>query len=168
MPRLSDEDCGGRNVAAFLDTLAVSEIGRIMLADPASDDGYCIIVGSYPNKLITFADYSSHPNRLVRLSASLSSTAAGRYQILNRFWVAYRDQLHLPDFSPESQDRIAIQLLRETGAYRMLLEGRLASALRLARSRWASLPGAGYGQHENSIASLVAAYKAAGGTVALA
>ena len=31
---------------------------------------------------------------------------------------------------------------------------------------WASLPGAGYGQHENKLDKLITAYKDAGGTVA--
>lgn len=175
MPRLSNEECGGGNVAAFLDMIAVSEIGRRMLDDPLSDDGYKVIVGSMPgrnergeSRLILFHDYTTHPNRLVHLTAHLSSTAAGRYQVLWRYWKAYKEQLKLPDFSPESQDRIAIKLLKETGSYGMLREGRLATALRLARSRWASLPGAGYGQHEQKIETLVAAYKAAGGNVALA
>jgi len=30
---------------------------------------------------------------------------------------------------------------------------------------WASLPGAGYGQHENKLNDLQAAYEAAGGTM---
>jgi len=39
-------------------------------------------------------------------------------------------------------------------------------AIDKCKNIWASLPGAGYGQHENSVDKLIAAYKAAGGVVA--
>ena len=43
--------------------------------------------------------------------------------------------------------------------------GDFAAAVHACRSRWASLPGAGYGQHENTLAALEEAYVVAGGTV---
>ena len=42
--------------------------------------------------------------------------------------------------------------------------GNISVALTKCSSRWASLPGAGYGQHINSMDSLLAAYVNAGGT----
>ena len=38
----------------------------------------------------------------VTLNPKLKSTAAGRYQLLSRWWDAYRKQLGLKDFSPKS------------------------------------------------------------------
>jgi len=56
MARISAADAGGVNVLAFLDMLAWSELGSEILKQ--SDDGYNVIVGSLPGRLITFDDYS--------------------------------------------------------------------------------------------------------------
>ena len=42
-----------------------------------------------------FTDYSDHPRKLVTLNPKLKSTGAGRYQLLSRWWDAYRKQLGL-------------------------------------------------------------------------
>ena len=80
---------------AFLDMLAWSEgtdNGRqkteIMVAG--------VIVGGE-----LFTDYSDHPRKLVTLNPKLKSTGAGRYQLLSRWWDAYRKRLGLKDFSPK-------------------------------------------------------------------
>jgi hypothetical protein len=70
----------------------------------------------------------------------------------------------LPDFSPASQDRLAIQLIRERGALEDLQQGRIERAIYRCRNIWASLPGAGYGQH--SLDKLVAVWRKAGGVSA--
>lgn len=163
MPRISPDEAGGLNVCAFLDMLAVSELGEEMLADPETDDGYRIIVGSLPGRLDLLSSYTDHPRKLVRLNSSLSSTAAGRYQILSRYWDHYRAQLGLPDFGPESQDRYTIQQIREQRALPLIQAGRFKKAVERCRNIWASLPGAGYGQHENSLEKLARAYIGAGG-----
>lgn len=152
------------NICAFLDMIAHSEIGPALLA--ASDDGYNVIVGSTTSNPILFDDYSTHPNRLIGPPVCpVASTAAGRYQLLSKYFPAYRDQLGLPDFGPESQDRIAIQLIKECRAYNLIKSGAIQNAIVSCNSRWASLPGAGYGQHENQIGALIDAYTAAGGTI---
>lgn len=157
-----------RNRKAFLDMIAWSEIGPRLLA--LSDNGYNVIVGSTPEKPILFRGYADHPRRLVEIEIGqgnvVRSTAAGRYQVLKRYFDAYREQLGLPDFSPASQDAIALQLIRECKALADVDAGRIETAIRKCASRWASFPGAGYGQHENKIAKLLDAYIAAGGTFA--
>ena len=50
------------------------------------------------------------------LSQKLKSTGAGRYQLLSRWWDACRKQLGLKDFSPKSQDAVALQQIKERGA----------------------------------------------------
>ena len=152
------------NVCAMLDAVAWSEIGPALLA--ASDDGYNVIVGSTPERPSLFHDYADHPHILVHLSQTLSSTAAGRYQILGKYADAYKASLDLPDFGPESQDRIAVQLIKECHAYGLVTAGQFDQAVYKCRSRWASLPGASYGQHENKIEDLRAAYENAGGALA--
>lgn len=57
MPRITPQAAGGKNVCAFLDVLAFAVIGKPMLKDPRTDDGYRVIVGSIPSKLILLEDY---------------------------------------------------------------------------------------------------------------
>lgn len=161
MARISASEAGGSNVLAFLDMIAWSEIGPAMLAK--SDDGYNVLVGSTPDHMTLFHTYNDHPNIYVE---SVDSTAAGRYQILRRYWKHYKAQLHLTDFGPENQDRYAIQQLRERTALPLILAGDIAGAIARARNIWASLPGAGYGQHEHKLDNLIAAYVQAGGMLA--
>jgi len=158
MARISATDAGGKNRTAFLDMIAVSEIGGRLLAQ--SDDGYNVLVGSTPARLLLFNGYADHPNVY---NAATNSTAAGRYQILNRFWKVYKQQLRLPDFGPVSQDKYALQQLRERGALPLIDAGRFSEAVAKCKNIWASLPGAGYGQHENKIETLAQAYRDAGG-----
>ncbi|KVP78226.1 glycoside hydrolase [Burkholderia ubonensis] len=163
MARIDIAAAGGKNRIAFLDMIAVSEIGSALLAK--SDAGYNVLVGSTPSRPLLFASYAAHPNVLNR-QISVPSTAAGRYQILNRWWRIYQAQMKLPDFGPVSQDRYALQQLREHGALPLIDAGRYREAVAKVSNVWASLPGAGYGQHENQIEHLLAAYQAAGGEVA--
>ncbi|MES3674425.1 glycoside hydrolase family 104 protein [Halomonas elongata] len=167
MPRITPHEAGGGNVCALLDTLAYAEIGPDMLA--ASDDGYDVLVGSLPDDLDLFDSYADHPlidGPAIEYAPGLWSTAAGRYQILNTYWPHYRDQLGLPDFGPESQDRYAIQQLREQGALPMIQAGRFSVAVERCRNIWASLPGAGYDQHEHELKALLQVYVNAGGMLA--
>ncbi|MES9187223.1 lysozyme, partial [Cutibacterium acnes] len=76
------------NRKAVLDTLAFSEIGAPLLK--VSDNGYNVLVGSTPWKPILFDSYADHPRRLIALNPTLSSTAAGRYQLLARYFDAYK------------------------------------------------------------------------------
>lgn len=149
------------NMRAFLDTLAWSEIGPALLA--ISDNGYNVCVGSTPAHPVLFQSYATHP--MLRNNA-LNSDAAGRYQFMGRYWAHYKRQLGLPDFGHESQDRWAIQLIGECKARDDVDAGRFRVAINKCRSRWASLPGAGYGQPEQDIAALERAYLNAGGVLA--
>jgi muramidase (phage lysozyme) len=159
MARIDAAAAGGQNVYAFLDMLAWSEFtSRIA----GSDDGYNVIVGGD-----LFDSYADHPRKSVWIKRfNVWSTAAGRYQLLSRYYDAYKKQLWLPDFSPVSQDKIAIQQIRERGALPDIKAGRIEIAISKCRNIWASLPGAGYGQHENTLDSLLDAYRRAGGVIA--
>lgn len=149
------------NLSAFLDTIAYSE-GTDKPGQPSLDRGYDVLVGG-----ALFSGYADHPRKLIDLPRlGIKSTAAGRYQVLARFYDAYKKQLGLPDFSPASQDKIAIQLIRECKALDDVNAGRVTEALAKCKSRWASLPGAGYGQHEHKVETLVSIFKQKGGVVA--
>ncbi|BBP99069.1 lysozyme [Burkholderia sp. SFA1] len=158
MARIKPEDAGGQNVVAFLDMLAVSEGTSI---DPDSDDGYNVIVGG-----ALFIGYADHPRRLVQLPRlGIASTAAGRYQLLARYFDAYKRLLGLHDFSPISQDKIAVQQIRERRAIDDIVAGRIESAIAKCSNIWASLPGNSYGQFQHKVETLRAAYILHGGTV---
>jgi muramidase (phage lysozyme) len=145
---------------AFLDMIAYSEIGPELLSK--SDNGYNVLVGGG-----LFQGYADHPRKLIALPRlGIKSTAAGRYQLLARYFDAYKKLLRLPDFSPASQDAIALQQIRERRALADIETGNFAAAVAKCRNIWASLPGAGYGQHENTLTNLQAAFVAAGGQLA--
>jgi muramidase (phage lysozyme) len=155
------------NRKAFLGMVKVSELGLALIAK--SDNGYNVIVGSTAKNPILFSDYSDHPRKLMTMTIkgkAVKSTGAGAYQVLERYFDHYKKQLRLPDFSPSSQDAIAIQLIRECKALDDIDAGRFQMALSKCRSRWASLPGAGYDQHENDATYLQSAYINAGGKLA--
>lgn len=169
MAKITAQQAGSANRVAFLDMIAASEIDA--WTRQHSDDGYNVLVGAHgpipsrgiPAALLTFPSYAAHPGIL---NKALNSTAAGRYQFLSRYWPAYRDQLRLPDFGPLSQDLWALQLIRECKALQLIDAGQFAQAVYACSSRWASLPGNNYGQHQNDVGALTMAYQQAGGVVA--
>lgn len=153
------------NLKAFLSMLSVSE--GTSTSKYTKDSGYDVIVNGIAGEPKTFTDYSKHPNVLVTVnSKGLKSTAAGRYQVLYKYWDHYRKQLGLKGFYPADQDAIAIQLIKECNALADIEAGRIEVAITKCRSRWASLPGAGYGQLEHSMSNLVSQFKKLGGKVA--
>jgi muramidase (phage lysozyme) len=147
------------NLKAFLSMIAWSEIGPNLLA--RSDDGYNVLVGGG-----LFHSYADHPQKVIEYQPGRFSTAAGRYQILGRYFRSYKIKLMLNNFGHEAQDLIAIQMIRECKALEDIEAGRIPEAIKKCRSRWASFPGAGYNQHEQKFDKLLTAYTTAGGTLA--
>lgn len=159
MARINPNECS-RNVFAFLDAIAASE--GTSTNSVTKNNGYDVIVGG-----ALFSDFSTHPHVMVDLpKLGIKSSAAGRYQILYRNWIAYKQALELPDFGPISQDKIAIEMIKECHALPFLAVGNFSDAIRVCAHIWASLPGAGYGQHENKMDMLAAVYQGSGGMIA--
>ena len=158
MPQITPEQAGGQNVCALLDLIAFTE-GTDDNQHPTKDRGYDVLVGH-----ALFTGYARHPNIKVRLNDRLTSTAAGRYQILAGQWNAYLPRLHLPDFSPLSQDLYAINQFREQGALALIQANRFRAAIAKINDIWASLPGSAYGQPTVSIDPCLAIYVMHGGT----
>ncbi|WP_066736546.1 glycoside hydrolase family protein [Cupriavidus sp. D384] len=149
---------GGQNMAAFLDMLGYSE-GTDNGRQPTKDHGYDVLVGGG-----LFSGYADHPRQMVDLPRlGIKSSAAGRYQLLSRYFDVYKRQLGLKDFGPGAQDAIAVQQIRERRAIPDIEAGRLKDAIAKCRNIWASLPGAGYGQHEHDFNTLRAQYLLHGG-----
>jgi muramidase (phage lysozyme) len=137
------------NLKSFLDLIAWSE--GTSTSRVTQNNGYDVIVSGVEGPSI-FTSYADHPFAdgrspvVIRINPPLSSTAAGRYQVLVHWWQAYKTMLHLPDFSPDSQDLVAIQQIRERQALPMIEAGNIAGAISACCSIWASLPGNNYGQ----------------------
>ncbi|CAI1769481.1 Phage lysozyme [Serratia fonticola] len=158
-----------KNLQAFLDMLAWSEGTSTSAA--TKNNGYDAIVTGIDKKLEIFTDYSDHPFNKGRPSKvinskGLTSNASGRYQFMLRDWAHYKGLLNLPDFGPASQDKWAIQLIKERRALADIEAGNITSAISKCRNIWASLPGAGYGQPEHKLDLLLSQYKKAGGVLA--
>jgi muramidase (phage lysozyme) len=161
MAAITAEQAGSVELVKFLDLLAYSE-GTTY--DPLTRcDGYDVIVTSiHGHEVLT--DYSDHPFAdgrapyIVKQIPLVRSTAAGRYQILYRYWKVYKAQLNLPDFSPLSQDLVAIQQIRERGAISHIAKGDIQTGVMLCRNTWASLPGNNYGQGGKTLADLMQHY----------
>jgi muramidase (phage lysozyme) len=146
-----------KNRKAFLDMIAWSEGTSIIVE---SDNGYNVLVGG---KL--FFTYNDHPRQLVTINSKLKSTAAGRYQLLARYYDYYKKLLKLDDFSAPSQDAIAIQQIKECKALDDVDNGNIELAIKKCSNIWASFPGNDYGQHQQKISSLIAIYIDSGGEI---
>jgi muramidase (phage lysozyme) len=169
MARIPVAQAGSRNALAFLDTLGWSEGTS---TSPATIlEGYDVIVTGVDKKSEIFKDFSDHPfakgrpSKVIN-SKGLTSNASGRYQQMLKDWPHYRTRLALPDFSPISQDLLALQHIRECRALPDVHAGRIEMAIAKCRNIWASLPGAGYGQREHRLEDLIKQYRKAGGVLA--
>lgn len=170
----TSDPVAGANRAAMLWALRWSE---------GTDDanGYRALYGHTKAAPKLFGSFAQHPVesgewRGEKLSDAMCAgaglgpgcitTAAGAYQTILPTWREGRDALGLGDFSPASQDALALWLIDRAGALDDVDAGDLDTAISKMRRIWASLPGAGYDQPERSLAALRSVYQAAGGSVA--
>ncbi len=127
-------------------------------------DGYRRIFGG---ELIECFD--DHPRKRVTKTSRgkpITSSAAGAYQFIERTWDEVQAKLDLPDFSPNSQDLGAVELIRRRGALKLVEGGHFQQAVEKVKKEWASMPGAGYGQPEVKLARLRDVYEDNGGMFA--
>lgn len=148
------------NRSAFLSMIGQSEVGAALIGE--TDSGYNVLVGATPSNPMTFSDYSTHPDIL---NPALDSTAAGLYQINHPTWLTLSKQTGLTDFSPATQDAMAIQLITNKGALSDVDAGNFQSAVQKCGPVWASLGYNSYAQPTNALASLQAWFQAAGGVI---
>jgi lysozyme len=148
------------NMAAFLWMIRVCE-------GTSSADGYRVM---FTRKLFDISDstlpsyqYKDHPN-IANRGGGITSTAAGAYQFLYSTWKECQKALNLPDFSPLSQDKACIYLLKRRRAIDDIETGNFTSAINKCNREWASLPGSPYDQNPKPINIALALYKQAGGT----
>ena len=147
----------GANLLAFLDMIAWAENGWELLG--ASNDGYDLLVGAiFPNHVTRFTSYADHPQKFIKINDKLTSSAAGRYMILAKTWDGLEAAHHYGDFSPESQDRGCIELIRGRNAHGEVLGGNIMRAIALCNKEWASFAGSPYGQRTRPIGAMLAVF----------
>jgi muramidase (phage lysozyme) len=112
------------NVQKFLDF-----IGKAEGAD------YNVIVGGK-----RFDDFSKHPGIVGLRTKEGPSTAAGKYQITKTTYDDFAPKLGITDFSPESQDRIAVEIFKREKALGDIQKGDFEAAINKLGGRFASLP----------------------------
>ncbi len=146
------------NVQAFLKAIADAEGGGY-------DFKYGAVKGRR-NDRWRFTDNSTHPGA----GADGRTTAAGMYQINQGTWKDHGEgRMGLTDFGPETQDLIAVSILRSLGVIDDIKAGDIEAGLSAASKPWAALPkGRGqtgrYNQPYVEYERFESAYKAAGGT----
>jgi muramidase (phage lysozyme) len=117
-----------RNVSAFLKAIAEAEGGGY-------DFKYGAIKGKR-NDPWRFSDFSTHPGP----GFGGSTTAAGMYQITIATWRQHGGKMGLTDFSPTTQDLIAVEILRSLRIIDKIRSGDIAGAIGPAARTWAALP----------------------------
>ena len=88
---------------AFLDIKLAWSEGTDNGRQKTRNHGYDVIVGGE-----LFTDYLRSPSQTCHAKPKLKSTGAGRYQLLSRWWDAYRKQLGPKDFFSEKSGRCGI------------------------------------------------------------
>lgn len=146
------------NRSAFLTTIAISELGQALI--DISDRGYNILVGSTPAHVMLFHDYSTHPHIL---NSNFNSTAAGRYQIIYPTFKGLCENNGYTDFSPLTQDDMALSLITARGALEDVDHGNFEAAVLKCSPEWASFPGGDSGQPENKMTVLKRYFVQSGG-----
>jgi muramidase (phage lysozyme) len=120
------------NVKAFLKLIRYAEHTR------EDDAVYYLLYGGQR----TFTDTSEHPLKEPITAWGRKSTSAGAYQIIHGTWLQAKKQGVAQDFTPASQDRVALWLIRSNSALGYVLEGKVEEAITRLRLQWSSLPGA--------------------------
>ncbi len=160
------------NIRAFLSMIKSSEGATYnsLFGDIPSDDEHRKTFTSYDKhpslqypQLPKPYGYTSYTNKA---GETINTSAAGSYQIIKPTWIALQERLGLPDFSPQSQDLGALELIREKGAIPVIQQGLFADAVHACSGIWASLIGSTANQPTHDLAILQGWYVSAGGNVA--
>lgn len=125
MPAMNENE---RREQAFLALIRYAEADKQERAD----------VYTVRNGGSHFHDMHRHPGKATQKGCS---SASGAYQIT---FPTYNDLVNHggpSDFSPHSQDELALQILSEAGALPLIWDGQLQGAFLMLNHKWNSLPG---------------------------
>lgn len=162
MATISTSVAGNQNTPLYLDLISFSE--GTSTSRLTKNGGYDVIVTGVDGPEV-FLDYSTHPfaaraAKLIvapgnRFPDGLYSSASGRYQIIVGTWRAYCKRLGLSDFTPLTQDLIAIAIIKDAHALAAISNGDIPGACALLHEQWASLPGSTAGQGGKTMDALL-------------
>jgi tape measure domain-containing protein len=129
----------GRKMAAYLNnpnvTAFLAAVARAEGLEGKPGGGYNLGFGYRK-----INDLSKHPYDGRELTPGGVSSASGRYQFMGHTWKEQRQQLGLPDFSPQSQEIAAIALLKRRGVLGQVAAGKVdTGTLRSIAPEWASV-----------------------------
>jgi muramidase (phage lysozyme) len=138
-------------MSAFLATIRWAETGT------SAKESYTKLVfnGTFNN------NFATHPR--IKQCAPINgrnvcSTAAGAYQMLDISWNDLAPDLGLKDFSPSSQDRMAIEYIRRNKAIRDVEAGNFEVAACKVGKIWGSFPCNNYNQNAKRLDKLQGYY----------
>jgi len=117
-----------KNVKAFIAAIAAAEGGDYNLKFGGRK--------GKKNDPWQFTDFTTHPGA----GSDGVTTAAGMYQINQATWKEMAAKMGLSDFTSDTQDLLAIEILRTIRVIDNIKAGELNSALSKASRRWAALP----------------------------
>jgi lysozyme len=153
------------NVRAALEMISKSEgtngdYSKMVYGTVVSSALFPQLVGK---RNVSIPNLNQFPQILVKVNSNLSSSAAGKYQIIRKTYAGAAAAMGLTDFSENTQDLLAIELIRQRGAMNYILAGDIEGALKNSNLKfeWASIPGNSYGQGTHSIAALAGWYRSA-------
>lgn len=114
------------------------------------DGGYNIGFGG--GQFTSYADHPRTRRAFTQTNGKQNVTsAAGAYQILEPTWDDVAPVVGAKDFSPENQDKVAIELIRRGGALDNVLTGDFQGAVNKLGTTWASFPSSPYAQPKKSM-----------------
>lgn len=134
---ISDAEIGNPNVRKFLDFISKAE--------GTDKYGYHTQVGN-----TQIAQLDQHPKQSTVTTADGSSNAAGRYQFIGSTWDEQSRKHGLTDFGAVNQDRAAVGLIKDNGAYEDVAKGDFGVAINKLGGVWASFPSSKYKQPKKS------------------
>lgn len=147
MALIKDKIKSAENKELLKNPLVRGMLNTIRYAEgTAGEEGYNTRVGGGK-----FSDLSKKPGKKVYIkSINDYSSAEGAYQFLDNTYHAVAKDLGLTDFSPESQDLAAVELIKRRGALNDVLSGNFEIAVNKLSPEWASLPKSdGKGTYKN-------------------
>ena len=127
---MADPDIGAKRMTAFL--------ALIRSVENKGVSGPQIYHKSYGGH--SFMKMSDHPRKEYRAWGH-KSDAAGAYQIRAATFDDAKRHGIVHDFSPQSQDRVAVWLIQRAGASTYITAGDFHSAYMLLHGTWSALPG---------------------------
>lgn len=149
------------NVGAFLRVIREGESSQEPVA-------YRMRWGGLGKPVAYFDDFTRHPRIFESTTGGRQSSAAGAYQIVATTYDSIAPTLGITDFSPESQDKLAIALIDRRGALDDIMAGRIRTAIADLRAEWTSLPGAAENNGRYTMERALAVYAKYGGRLAVA